>query len=270
MSNFSLGFLNELTIAEVPVSSPRVKNKKDLNPPADSLRIRLWKDGSVYPSKALVDTFHLEYAKATVTVINVHNEDGTPKLDENGKQVTKRTKVPVEGVVENGLDVFKLSDWKQVTGPESNHPLLLVGVSPKSAPKVELFASSKYNDDGNPQMSVMEQGAKTYGKEVLIPLVEEVYGVTIGDSGYIDLEINTGFNLKSKAPNGLFILPKVFSRGVNAGKSDSVIRENIDVFPMTPVIEQSTTISNVEPVESLPDPAIAPGITSMAGTPMEG
>ena len=234
MSNALLGFLNEIKVNEVAATAPRTTSKKETNPPSTSLCIRVWKDGSIYPSRTLVDQYNLEYPKATVTVIDVHNEDGSLKKDAEGKQVVKRT-VVTEGNT-NGLDVFTISDWTQLDDASRAHKLVLVGVTPKSMPKVELFSNVKYNDDGTPQNSVMDQGATTYGKETLLPLLKEVYGVEPNEAGYIDLEINPTFNLRERVSNGIFIIPKTIIRGEKKGKADYLRRENIDIFPMTPVV----------------------------------
>jgi hypothetical protein len=236
MSSFSLDFINEIKINEVAATTPRATTKKETNPPADFLGLRVWKDGSVFPSLLLTEKFSLEYpGNATVTTIDVHNEDGTKKLDKDNKQVTKRTVVFPEGTVANGLDVFTMADWTQLDPASRAHKCILVGVSPKTSPKVELFSNVKYNEDGTPQNSVLDQGANTYGKERLIPLLKEVYGIEIGEAGYVDLEINTGYNLKAKVSNGIFMLPKTIVRGTKAGAADYLRRENIDIFPLVPV-----------------------------------
>lgn len=220
--SFSLDFLNEIKIEEVSKSSTRAakKSSTDNNPASTFMGIRVWKSGKVYPSQALTDAFSLEYSNKVRTI------------DAEGKITTS---VPNEGKT-NGFDVFSISDWTQVDDATRSNKLILIGVTPKSCNKVDLFSTTKYNEDGTPVFSVMEQGASTFGSKTLLPLIKEVYGMECNEEGYIDLEINTNFNLKSKALNGIFVLPKVISRGDDMGKPDIARRENINVFPMTPVV----------------------------------
>lgn len=248
MSTFSLGFLKEITIEQVTAPAPR-NTKKEANPPADAMCIRVWKDGSVYPSAALVSKFNLEYPKASeVKFIKLHNPDGTPKVDEKGVQLQER-KVIVEASA-NGLDVFTLKSWHQAKTGDDVPDAILVGVSPKSAGKVELFSNVKYNDDCTPQNSVMDQGATTFGKTNLLPMLESVYGVTPGEEGYVDLLVDTSFDLKVIAANGIFMLPKVTVRGTDKGKADVIRRENISVFGLVPMV--SATPAAIEPQSEIP------------------
>jgi hypothetical protein len=242
MNNALLGFLNEIKVNEVAAPVGRLTTKKETNPASNFMGIRVWKDGSIFPSRTLVDTYNLEYPKATVTIIDVHNEDGSLKKDAEGKQVVKRTVSFPEGSTANGLDIFALADWTQVDETVRANKLILVGITSKSMPKVEVFSNVKYNDDGTPQNSVMDQGATTYGRETLLPLVKSVYGMEPGENGYIDLEINPSFNLKSKVANGVFLIPKTIVRGEKKGHADYLRRENIDVLPMTPVVPVQSTI----------------------------
>ena len=63
-----LDFLNDVKIEAVPESrKSSAIVKKQRGPEASALAIRVWKDGSVYPSKALVDKFDLQYKPATIT-----------------------------------------------------------------------------------------------------------------------------------------------------------------------------------------------------------
>ena len=139
-----------------------------------------------------------------------------------------------------------------------------MAVSPKNAGKVELFAQVNYNDDGTPKTSVMEQGATTFGKEKLIPMLKECYGTALSDeTPYAGLEIVVGQNLRALSPNGIFLLPKTIVRGKDAGKMDYMRRENVDIFPMVvaqPVQEPAPTQSSEPAVnQSVPEPALLAG-----------
>jgi len=258
----NLGFLNNLTIETIEAAKPAV-SKKDSNPDPSSLCIRVWKNGEIFPSQRLVDDYNLEYPTATqVETIELCNEDGTPKMvTAEGKEPVRATKRKVtfdENVVANGLDVFTLHAWTQI--PEADRSassnLILVAVTPKSAPKVELFANVKYNEDGKPASSVLSQGASTYGKAVLLPLVKELYNAEPNEEGYIDLEVATGYDQSSKVPNRVFILPKNVSRGAEKGKASYEMRSCSGIFPLVPVAVaaeqeatpvQETVIEDVQP-----------------------
>jgi len=230
--SFSLDFLNEIKIQEVAKTAPRIAKKANSNPNPEFMGIRIWKSGKVYPSQALTDAFCLEYPTKIVST------------DEEGNTV-----MTLPDVSSNGLDVFALSDWSQIDSQtRQTNKVLLIGVSPKTSAKIDLFGNVRYNQDGTPVSSVMEQGASTFGTDSLIPMIESTYSTQFNEEGYIDLEVNTKFNLKSKAMNGIFMIPKVISRGKDAGKADVVRRENIDVFPLTPVVS----------LTSVPTPPPAP------------
>lgn len=260
MSGLSLDFLKNLQIQEVTPSAPRV-SRKELNPAPDFIGIRIWKDGSVYPSAKLVADFNLEYPQAKVEYIKVLGEDGQPKMIEVEGQgpvpETKRRVTPADG--SNGLDVFFMPDWTQADATSRQNKLILVGVSPKNAGKVELFSQVNYNEDGTPKVSVMEQGAKTFGADRLLPLIEEAYGVKLSDeTPFVDLEINLQYNLRQICPQGIFMLPKRISRGADAGKMDYVRRENIDIYPMVPVVKEEVTsdsnlLQECDPSADAPD-----------------
>lgn len=231
---FGLDFLNDIKVEEVASkSAPRPARKGNLNPAADFMGIRVWKNGAVYPSKALVDAFHLEYPTKVKRTVNVEQPITNPDGTVSTQSVAKEEMVVPEGTVANGFDVFTLSSWSQIDEATRNaRKLILVGISPKSASKVDLFNISKYNEDGSPKMSVMEQGAMTFGADNLLPMLADTYGVTPNEEGFIDVQLVVGINLASKVPNGIFILPKVISRGKDAGKADFVRRENISVCPL--------------------------------------
>jgi len=258
----NLGFLNNLNITTIEAAKPAV-TKKESNPDPSSLCIRVWKSGEIFPSERLVRDYNLEYPNAIqVENIALFNEDGTPKMVAvEGKEAVQATKRKVtfdETIVANGLDVFPLHSWTQI--PESDRMaspnLILVAVTPKSAPKVELFANVKYLEDGKPASSVLTQGASTYGKAVLLPLLKELYNAEPNEEGFIDLQIATEYDQSSKVPNGVFILPKNVTRGTEKGKASYEMRSCSGIFPLVPVAVaaeqnatpvQETVIEDVQP-----------------------
>jgi len=214
-----LDFLKDVTLEEIPVSiKSQAVAKKQYNPDESVLAIRVWKDGEIYPSKALVDQFCLEYPKATILT----------EVDENGKE--KKTYTFADK--SNGFDVIDSRLWGQCKGAAKD--FIAVAIVDKELPKVDLFANVKYNDDGSPISSVLSQGAATFGSKTLLPMIKEIYDVEPNEEGYIDLIIDTSKNLKSISTNGLFNFPKKVSRGKHQGTETYERRENVDIFALIP------------------------------------
>lgn len=256
MAAVNLAFLKGLELLEVEDKQPQQRGTKQNNPEPTSMRIRVHKDGSIYPSQALVTKYSLEYPKVKVT-LTPKVKDGLPvmseKKDVNGnlfptdlqEQLMDRS-IDYGTSMAMGLDVIDSEAWKGTKQyPDTAPRIILVGVSPKNSPKVELFSGVRYNDDGTPVSSVLTQGATTYGKETLLPLLKEVYGVEIGEQGYIDLDVAEGYQVKDK--QGIYFLPKKVTRGKDAGKSDYERRENISIFPLVPVVDEVSSEPTVLP-----------------------
>lgn len=224
MTNF-LSFLNDVLVENVEPKAPRGGGKKQRNPDADFLGIRIWADGSVYPSLSLVGGFNLEYPAAVIS--SVATKDGGTK-----------TIPTVVGNPGNGIDVIDVRQWNQATA--SNKNFIAVAFSPKDAPKVDLFALTRYDDAGKPLSTVMDQGSNTFGKTELLPLIKELYNLEPNEEGFIDMAVATeiagGKNLRSS--NGLEYLPKKIARGEDKGKADYAKRENVDIFMLHPKVEE--------------------------------
>jgi predicted RecA/RadA family phage recombinase len=84
----------------------------------------------------------------------------------------------------------------------------------------------------------------------------------VEDMDYLDLEINVARNIRTVAPNGIFNLPKLITRGEKKGKADFVRRENVDIFPLTVVTDSVAAVLE----ESNAEIAV-PAAPSMAGIP---
>lgn len=208
----SLAFLQTIKVEDPSLmkKSTGGGRRKEWNP--TGMKIRVWKDGSVFPSKELVDRFNLEY----------------------GNQPTE------EGQVETGnaFDIFSSADFPIFKADET---LLLLNVAPKSAPKTDVFGSTTYNEDGTPKSSVMEQGSATFGKATLLPLLTSMYGVTLGDNKeYEDLILlGQGGENSQQAwglPDGKTVchVPKVVARGERKGEMSYSRRENPQFFVLYP------------------------------------
>lgn len=232
MSNAFFDFLKDVKIEEVPKSTRAAGvSRKQVGPAPSIMALRIWKDGSIYPSKLLVDTYGLEYPKATIT----------ENTSEDGKK-TKKYDFGEAGPG-NGLDVIDSPNWAECKGAAK--PFIAIAVVQKSEPKVDLFANTRYNEDGTPVSSVLEQGAVTFGEKKLLPMLKEIYGVEPDEeTGYIDLVIDTNINLKAVSPSGIFNFPKSVARGAHKDKPSYERRENVDIFPLAPI----TTIKEAEEV----------------------
>lgn len=146
----SLDFLKQIKVEDPSImkkpSGGGGGRRKEWNPTLPN-SIRVWKDGKVFPSADLVERFSLEYG----------NKPGE--------------KEKASGYA---IDVFASKDFPIFQTPT---PLVLANITLRAAGKTDLFGSTGYNEDGSPMQSVLEQGAATFGKSTLIPMLEEVYGL---------------------------------------------------------------------------------------------
>lgn len=230
MSNINGGGLDWLNEVEMTApDEPKRKGgggaRKERNP--ENADLRIFKDGSPYPSKALVDKFNLEFSARDV--------------EDQG----------------NGLDIIDSDEFKQYIPAKSR--VIFVTVTPRKARggKLDLFGVVAYHDEksaakaakddeddsirvSDPRNSVLNQGAATFGKDVLLPLIKEVYGVEPNEKGYIDMKFvgpnDQPFRLPSNKPNYAF-LPKTTNKK-DGTKTGSVIkREKPEFWVLYPVVE---------------------------------
>jgi hypothetical protein len=238
-----LNFLKGAEVTEVEVSASNAKKggpRKQRNPNPALLAIRVWKDGSVFPSQALVDMFNLEYGNATVTFEEVpakaaiYNEDGTIKTQ--GKDAYKKRITELIPPIGNAFDIIDTREWGQWKMPENN--MLFIAAVPKDFPKVDMFGGTVYDDAGKPSSTVMEQGAATYGSSILVPAIKEIYGIDFDTREYVDMLVAAeleGVNINTQFSKPISLIPKRISRGKDIGQSDYVRRENLVLFGFVPM-----------------------------------
>lgn len=207
-----LDFLNTVTILDVAEKTTGRTGgpRKQRNP--EGLAIRVFRDGSVFPSAELVAKFSLEYS-------NKGTEAGTRGFDVIDTQLYP-----------NGIQVGRR--------------ILLVSPTFKTLPKVDLFGSTTYDEAGAPKSSVLDQGSKTFGMDDLIPSIEEIYGIMFKKKVEGQDELSEGEEFVDMLlvanpstgepwglPNGKQItyIPKKVSRGEAKG-SVSTIRREIPQF----------------------------------------
>jgi hypothetical protein len=241
-----LEFLTNIGATEIAARATKSVEKKQRNPEPTFMGIRVWKDGSIYPSVALVSKYNLDFVKATVTQEDVV-KNGVIQNDDAG-QPLKRKVLTYPGDTSNGIDIMNSADWTQKQNWGANPDLILAAISPKRAGKVDLFATCTTEEDGTPKLSVLEQGAATFGKESLLPLVSSVYNVVPNEEGFIDLQLIEAYPLHQVVPNNIFMFPKRVVRGEGKGKLEYVRRENVSLFPFVPVA--ASAVKSTEPVDT--------------------
>lgn len=197
MNKPKLDLLASLQLKEVTGSAGLRMTKSQKNP--TNADIRLFADGSCYPSEALVEEFQLEYQD-------------------------KDSDKP-----EYGFDIFETAKWGM--WPASEHFVMISQVS-KHAKKVDLFSKTSYDKDGHSRSSVLDQGASTFGKR-LIEMLEQTYNEKLFANGnsFVDLNIVRDSPVGSTR-NGIYNIPKMIVKGEKAGTYSFERRENITVYPL--------------------------------------
>jgi len=212
-----LDFLKNAKLASNEVVKPAVvrsSTAKPRNP--ENADLRVFKDGSVYPSAALVNEFNLGYQKKDAV------EKGF------------------------GFDVFLSREYPNTQNWPKEHQVILIASIKKDAGKVDLFSSTGYDESGEPLSDVMTQGANTFGK-TLLEWVKETYGEEpTEEKNYVDLVIARGNALATDT--GIYYVPKRVSRGEEKGKVTIVTRENLTLFPLVPASWAEDTSNGEEPV----------------------
>lgn len=229
-----MSFLNILQAA-VAVEQPVIARKasgprKEWNP--TTADIRIWGDGSVYPSQELIEKYSLNFTDRI--------------LDE----ATGKWKNEAGGF---GFDVFDTKNYAAI----QNARFVAIAVAPRSEGRIDLFGSCSYHSPkdaaegtlpegayvGQPVVSVFDQGSNTFGKGLLV-MLNEVYGVTLNEDGYIDLKITgvpdqNGVEQPFRNPNNspIYMIPKVVSKGEKAGEPTYVRRENSEIWALLPVAD---------------------------------
>lgn len=223
-----LSFLKNVQLKpiEVKTAEKRVRTVEGKNP--TTADIRVYNNGKIYPSLALVDEYKLEYA----------HRDASAEAVENN---------------EFGFDIFSSLKWGMIMG---QLPQELIFISPiaKSEPKVSLWGACRFNEDGTPKSSVVDQGMSSFCKDEFMPMLTAVYGIDWENTRYVDLVINREEIIQS--PNKVYHLPKVVSSGPKKGKDDYITRENIIITPLTVA---HTEIIDVNKVAVEAEHVTAPG-----------
>jgi hypothetical protein len=208
-----MSFLEFLGNVEAAPKEKAPATKKERNPV--KAEIRVFKTGAVYPSAAAVEKFNLEYPA----------HDAAPG---------------------NGFDVIDGRVWANL---KSANPALFISPVSREKGKIDLFGMCTYND-GVPATSVMTQGSKTFGIE-LLQMIKEVYGIEpTEDKDYVDMLIIEDNDLQEvldAQTKGIYYLPKTISRGEKAGQPTYVRRDNATIYGFAPIaLFENSNPANIE------------------------
>lgn len=221
-----LSFLKNVEVKEVPpkVRAERVKLDKF---PVEGAHFRVYKNGRIFAAKQVAEDYKLEFtAKEEILIPGKDTDDDKTKLVATG----------------NGLDIFSSENWQMIATPA---PMLFIAVVPRNGnPKIDIYGSCTYEEDGTPKRSIENNTLSTFAKEVLVPLLEEVYGVDFEANDYVDLVMNTDYAIE--APRNVFSIPKTVSRGDNKGDLVFVTRKDVTVFPLTVFVAEDTDSIGVD------------------------
>lgn len=217
----NLDFLKNVKLEAVDKATPKARVTVITLPEEADLRI--FKNGRVYPSVAYAEKHALEF----VPKENIADKDEPEKLI----------------IMGNGLDIFSSKDWSMIGDIEQ--AILFCAVVPKSSPKVDMWASTKYEEDNTPKASVFTQGTNTFAKTRLIPMLADVYGVNWDTTAFVDLKIVEEQPMVSA--NGYYVVPKIVSTGNRKGQPDYIRRENLTVCPL--VVVHIETIAEPDEVK---------------------
>jgi hypothetical protein len=199
-----LSFLKNVEIKEVAVKAKAARIGLEKTP-VEGADFRVYKNGRIFTHPKTAKDWELEF--------------GPKVLDENEKEITAG----------NGLDIFCSTDWQMISTPEE---MLFVAIVPREGnPKIDVYGSTTYNEDGTNKRSIDNNSISTFGADVLVELLASVYKVDWELVEHVDLVMNTEFQIL--APKGVYSIPKVVSRGEKKGEPVFVTRSNISVFPLT-------------------------------------
>ena len=226
----NLDFLKNVKLEPVAKTAAKSKKVTVVKLPIEA-DLRVFANGKCYPSKDFATKAQLQFQPK----INVAPEGAEPQFE----------------VVGNGLDIFSSIDWGMMDAARKagalESELLCVAVVPKSAAKVDMWASTKYDENQEPKADVFEQGSSTFSKGRLLELITVTYGVNWDEVEYVDLSIVEDSPIVSST--GVYHIPKVVSTGQNKGEATYIRRENLTICPL--VISHTETLEPKE--EAIPD-----------------
>ena len=198
-----LSFLSDIKLEPVSKAKAKVEIVKL---PGDDAHIRVFGSGKVFPSKAFALGGALEFVPKAVVL-----EGSKPE------------------VIGNGFDIFSSEEWGMLQG-KLPQPVLFCYVIPKSYAKVDLWANTKYAEDGTPKASVFTQGTSVFSKGQLLKIISEAYEIDWNKVDYVDMVILVDQPVVH--PLGIYDIPKIVSGGAKKGTITHIRRQNVTVCPL--------------------------------------
>lgn len=215
-----ISFLKAVKVTDKGKVSVRATKIKG---PEGNASLRVYYNGGVYPSAQFAADFQLEYQPKVVKTA----EDGS-------------TSLVFSDTPGNGLDVFKASSYPAIT---TAHDFVVITAVPRNQPKLDMFKTTDCLEDGTPKSSVIDQGNTTFGKNVLLPMLKEVYGIELDKEKqpFIDLVVmGTGddFSMPFRNENNssVYYIPKMVTRGKEEKEYQPTTtrRENLLLWALVP------------------------------------
>jgi len=199
-----LSFLKNVEVKAVPQKNSTAKKATLEKFPVAGAHFRVYKNGRMFSNKEIAAKYNLNF--------------GAQIEGEDKKAVT----------VGNGLDIFSSENWQMIKTEET---ILFVGIVARQGnSKIDVYGSTRYDEDGNPKGDINANSIAAFVKDSLIEMLETVYGVDFEECDFVDLTIAEEFPIK--APNDVYSIPKVVSRGDSKGQPVFVTRTNLQVFPL--------------------------------------
>jgi hypothetical protein len=220
-------FLKSITFKEDMV----VKKHKLSTEMPEGFVLRVYSSGRVYPSKELVQKFDLEYAGVEI------------------KEGTETKKKETEG---NGVDFFEAHQWGPY--PKDKNNAILIAFTPRKETRLDLFnrvPTKSVIQGGIAQekvISIVEQGPVCKELWELAVKIYDLESKITATTKFLDLEVLTEYPIKTE--NGIYLIPKVVSRGEQKGNMGTYRRENIEVFPLVP-LNRDQLVEQVDLMQNL-------------------
>jgi len=208
-----LSFLKNVEVKEVApkMRAERVKLEKF---PVGGAHFRVYKNGRIFTDPVIAGKYALNYGpKEEITIPGKDTAKDKVKLVPSG----------------NGIDIFSSENWQMIATPT---PMLFIAIVGRAGnPKIDIYGSTSYDADGEPTRSIDTNTVSSFGKNFLVPKLEEIYGIDFEEADFVDLVMNTEYQIE--APRGVFSIPKTVSRGADKGELTFLTRKDVSVFPLT-------------------------------------
>jgi len=229
----SLEFLKNISLASnvsLGLTSTKAPKAPSTTKNPTHAHLRVFKNGKVYPSEDLVKIYNLEY----------------PLKSEQEKSSAQ------------GFDFFSSKSFPNTAHNEQK--VLFIAAVAKNLPKVDLFGSTIYDEDGKPKSSVLTQGTSTAGLAI-IDLLASCYGFEfVEEETYVDLVI-VPFYFKTE--DDTYHIPKTKSRGEGKNEVYMLPRKGLNIKLLVPV--QQLTEEELEQI--LEETRDAVPVTNQADMP---